>query len=250
LFRNSKKQDTTKDVKYTLNNNKISVIFAPFGIVTLTIAAIDFMMSLEPHWYSTIYGVYYFAGSLIAGFTSLALTSILLLENGYLDSRMSKRHYHSLGTLIFGLNIFWAYIAFSQFLLIWYADIPEETFWLIPRLQGGWGIISLLLLFVHFIIPFLILLPSTAKTNLKTLKIMSVWLLFAHWLDLFWLVMPNYSKDSVPLNWIELAFPVTAVGLILIVFKFIADRNNLIPVGDPKLENGINLSLYPDLSID
>jgi len=250
ILRNSKLQDDSKDIKYTKRNNKLSVGLAPVFVITISFTAIDFMMSLEPHWYSTIYGVYYLAGTLVAGLSAFAFSSVSVLENKFLDSRISERHLHSLGVLLFALNVFWAYIAFSQYLLIWYADLPEETFWFINRMTGNWKYLSLSLVFIHFLIPFLVLISSRSKTNMKTLKIMGIWLLFAHYLDLYWLVMPTYGKSGIVFGWVEIGFPIAAVGLIILLFKFKADRNNLMPIGDPKLESGINLSLYPDLSID
>jgi len=250
INRNSRLQDTNNDVKFTKNNIKLSVAFAPVFIITLTFAAIDLMMSLEPHWYSTIYGVYYFAGTLVAGIASFALVTIFTLEGKFFDSRINNKHLHSVGILLFAFNIFWAYIAFSQYLLIWYANLPEENYWFLNRMNGSWVYLSLGMVFIHFIIPFLVLIPSYAKTNLRTLKIMSIWLLAVHYLDLYWLVMPTYDKSGIVFGWVEIGFPVAAVGIIILLFKFKSRNNNLMPIGDPKLEGGINLTLYPDLSID
>ncbi|MGH2574580.1 MAG: quinol:cytochrome C oxidoreductase, partial [Ignavibacteria bacterium] len=194
FIRNSEKQDQTKDPKLTTKNIRLSVVFTPLFIITITVAAVDWMMSLEPHWYSTIFGVYYFAGTVVASLAAVTLISVLLKEGGYLHPRITNQNFYSLGTMLFGFNVFWTYIAFSQYLLIWYADLPEETFWLMHRWEGSWKYVSIALLFVHFIIPFLVLISRNAKTNLKTLKIMSVWMLFAHMLDLYWLIMPTYSK--------------------------------------------------------
>ena len=240
--RNSKKQDTTKDSSLTRTNIKLSVAFAPLFFITLTMAAIDWMMSLEPHWYSTIYGVYFFAGTIVCTLAIVTFISIHLKENGYLDKRVQNDHFYSLGTLLFGFNIFWAYIAFSQFVLVWYADIPEETVWYMQRWHHGWQYVSIGLLFVHFIIPFLILLPRSIKVNLKVLKVMSVWMVFAHMLDLYWLIMPTFSPSPV-FGWQELGILFFAPGLIMIVFGMKANKENLTPVGDPKLEAGLNFTL-------
>ena len=250
ILRNSKLQDKTKDVKYTKRNIVLSTILAPLFFITITFFAIHYMMSLEPYWYSTIYGVYYFAGTIVAGLAAFSFSSVKVLENNYLDSRISGRHLHSLGVLLFAFNIFWAYIAFSQYLLIWYADLPEETFWFMNRMTGSWKYLSLATVFIHFVIPFLVLISSKAKTDLKTLKIMGIWLLCAHYIDLYWLVMPTFSKSGVVFSWVEIGFPIAAVGLFILLFKFKSDRTNIMPVGDPKLESGIELSLFPDLSID
>ena len=241
--KNSRKQDETKDGKLTRSNIKLSVVFAPLFFITLTVFAIDWMMSLEPHWYSTIYGIYFFAGTIVAGLALVTFISILYYEKGYFPARIKNEHFYSLGTLLFGFIIFWAYIGFSQFVLIWYADIPEETFWYMQRWTGSWKFVSLALLFVHFVIPFLVLLPRKIKTNIKVLKVMSVWMLFAHALDLYWLIMPTYKKTGAPFSWNELAFFLAAAGIIMIVYKMRADKSNLIPVGDPKLEAGLDFHL-------
>lgn len=244
FIRNSEKQDVTRDPLLTRNNIRLSVIFTPLFIITLSITAIDWMMSLEPHWYSTIFGVYYFAGTVVAAFSATTLIAVLLKERNYLNSRITNDHLYSLGTLMFGFNIFWAYIGFSQFLLIWYADLPEETFWLINRWEGDWKYISLALLFVHFIIPFLVLLPRRAKVNPKLLKFMAVWMLCAHALDLYWLIMPVFGKTGPFFSWMELGFPLAIVGISMLIFKMKSDKRNLTPVGDPKLEAGLNFKLY------
>ncbi|CAN5608460.1 membrane protein [soil metagenome] len=241
--KNSRKQDDTKDPIYTKRNNRLGVIFAPLFFITITMFGIDWMMSLEPHWYSTIYGVYYFAGTIVAALAIVTFISIQLYEKGYFPARMGNQHFYSLGTLMFGFNIFWAYIGFSQFILQWYADIPEETFWYMQRWTGSWKFVSLLLLLVHFIIPFLVLLPRSYKTNLKLLKVMSIWMLFAHALDLYWLIMPTYSKTGAFFSWYELGFFFAAAGIIMVVFKMRSKNQNLIPIGDPKLEAGLDFHL-------
>jgi hypothetical protein len=248
FIRNSRKQDTTKDPNLTRTSIRFSAVFAPLFMITLTIAAIDFIMSLEPHWFSTMFGVYYFAGTVLAAFAALTLISVLLKQNGFLDKKISNSHFYSMGVLMFAFTVFWAYIGFSQFMLIWYADIPEETFWFMMRTQGTWEYVSYGLLVIHFIIPFIALLPRTVKTNLARLKTMAIWLLFAHYYDLYWLVMPTYthrmgSQDAV-FGWMELVFPIAAVGLLIIMFSMQAKRHNLMPIGDPKLEAGLNFHLY------
>lgn len=241
--KNSQKQDLSGDPALTRRNIILSTVFAPLFMVTITVAAIDFMMSLEPHWYSTIYGVYYFAGSLLASLAAFTLINILLKEKGYLNPRISNSHFYSMGALMFAFNIFWGYIGFSQFVLIWYADLPEETIWYIQRWTGSWKYVSIALLVVHFVIPFLVLLPRAVKTNLQKLKFMAIWMLFAHMLDLYWLIMPTYSRSEAVLGWMEIGFPLAAIGLLMLVFKFRANKVNLVPVKDPKLESGLNFHL-------
>ena len=158
---------------------------------------------------------------------------------------MTDDHLFSLGALLFAFINFWAYIAFSQLLLIWYADLPEETFWFLTRWNGGWVFISILLIIFHFAVPYFALLSQPSKKNPKILKFIAVWLLFAHLLDIFWLVMPNMGsmKNGYVFSWIDLVFPIAGTGLVILVFSWFAKKSNLIPIGDPKLKRGIDFHL-------
>lgn len=244
--RNSMNQDSTKDQKFTKRNIIISAIFIPVFAITLTMSSIDWMMSLEPHWFSTIFGVYYFSGTMLAALATLTLAVIFLNEKGYFGKLLIPDHLYSLGALQFVFINFWGYIAFSQYLLIWYADLPEETVWFLHRWSGSWAFVSIFLIIVHFVVPYSILLSQPAKMDAKRLKIASIWILFAHILDLYWLIMPNMNEGKsggAVFGWIEIAFPVALVGLILVVFNIRARNKNIIPVGDPKIERGLNFRL-------
>jgi hypothetical protein len=222
LTRNSRKQDISKDQNLTRVNIRLSAVFIPLFAITASIASIDWMMSLEPHWFSTIFGVYFFSGSVLSALAVITYATVKLREGGYLHPRMVKDHYYSLGSLLFVFVNFWGYIAFSQYMLIWYANLPEETFWFLARWQGSWIYISLALIFVHFIVPYSILLSQPAKMDAKKLKFASLWILFAHLLDLYWLILPTFKGESTLLN--------SVLGLSF-------------PVGDPKLERGLNFRL-------
>jgi len=243
--KNSHKQDVTKDQLLTKKNIKLSAIFIPVFAITVTLSAIDWMMSLAPHWFSTIFGVYFFSGSFVAALAAITLAVILLKEHGYLHPRMKDEHYFSLGALLFTFINFWAYIAFSQFMLIWYANLPEETVWFIARWGGMWTYISLGLIFVHFLVPYAVLLSQPAKMDPKRLKFISIWILAAHVLDLYWIIMPQVhsAKAGVFTIVFEFGFLIAAVGLFLLIFYFNAKKHNLVPVGDPKLEKGLNFRL-------
>jgi hypothetical protein len=243
--RNSRKQDGTGDQNLTRKNARLSAIFMPIFAITLTVSAVDWMMSLEPHWFSTIFGVYLFAGSTWVALAAITLIVILLHEKGYLHKRITTDHYYSLGTLLFAFTVFWGYIAFSQYMLIWYADLPEETFWFAQRWEGGWLYLSVLLMISHFLVPFIALLSFAAKTNPKRLKFMSIWILAAHFIDLYWLIMPTLSNTpgGYTLSWMDAAYPAFVIGLLIIVFNMRSKKDNLIPIGDPKLERGLDFRL-------
>ncbi|MCX8010443.1 MAG: quinol:cytochrome C oxidoreductase, partial [Ignavibacteria bacterium] len=181
ITRNSVKQDVTADQKLTTKNIRLSAIFIPIFAITLTFFAIDWIMSLEPHWYSTIFGVYYFAGTILSAIATATYLIVILNERGYFQIPLVKDHYYSLGALLFAFINFWAYIAFSQYLLIWYANIPEETFWMLHRWEGSWKFLSIGLIIVHFVVPYVVLLSQPSKMDPKRLKFISLWILFAHY---------------------------------------------------------------------
>lgn len=239
----SRKQDEQAHQSFTKKNSIVSAVFMPVFAVTLTFFAIDWLMSLEPHWYSTIFGVYYFAGTFLAALGLFTFISIKLNENGYLLEGLGQDYYYSMGALLFAFTNFWAYIAFSQFMLIWYANLPEETFWYITRGTGTWLYFSLGIILVKFIVPYVVLLPQPAKMDPKRLKFVSLWILFAHYYDLFWIVMPTYSKNDFIFNWIEISSILLGIGLIITSFYFFASRTNLIPIGDPKLKRAMEFHL-------
>lgn len=260
----SRKQDVTKDPGLTKGLIRRSGLFMPIFAIGITLFAIDWMMTLEPHWFSTIYGVYYFAGSLLSALALSAFISMTLSEAGYLHKSITRDHYYSYGALMFAFTNFWAYIGFSQLILIWYANIPEETFWYMDRWQGTWAFISLALILVKFGVPYALLLTQPSKSNPLRLKIAAIWILVAHFYDLYWLIMPTYSKmvghhaiehgeatkDMMKeyqgiayFGWQELALPLIIIGVLLVVFNFMAKRSNLIPVGDPKLVRGLKFHL-------
>ena len=245
FIRNSKKQDTTKDQKLTTINIRLSAIFIPIFAFTITISAIDWLMSIEPHWFSTIIGVYFFAGTVIAALAAVTLATVLLKENGYLHPAMTNDHLYSLGALMFAFVNFWGYIAFSQYMLIWYADLPEETFWFMQKWEGSWAIFSIGLIIIKFLVPYIVLVSQPSKMDPKKLKFISVWLLFAHFFDLFWFVMPEMEELSggYSFSWIDLVFPIAVVGLIILVFNMKVKKENLIPIGDPKLQRGLDFHL-------
>lgn len=242
LIRNSVKQDSTGDQKLTTSNIRLSAVFMPVFSVLITILAVDWAMSLQPDWYSTIIGVYYFAGTVLAGLAASTYVIVKLHENGYMPG-LRKDHFYSLGALLFAFVNFWAYIAFAQFLLIWYANLPEETFWFVMRWRNGWQYVSVLLIIFQFAVPYFALLTQDSKMDLKRLKFMSIWLLFAHLLDMYWLVMPSYGS-TVPLGWMEFGFPVLLVGLVLVVLSYKMKSTNIVPIRDPKLQRAMEFRLW------
>jgi hypothetical protein len=239
--RNSRAQDGSGDPKLTTRNIRLAAVFIPVFAITITVLAIDWMMSLEPHWFSTIFGVYYFSGTALAGVAAVTYVAVRMHDKGFL-LWLKRDHFYSLGALMFVFVNFWAYIAFSQFLLIWYANIPEETYWFMTRWQNGWQFVSVLLIIVHFAVPYFALLTQDSKMDPKRLKLMALWILAAHVLDLYWLIMPTYAPE-VTVGWMEILFPVLGVGLVIVVLGWQMKRWNLVPVKDPKLQRALEFRL-------
>jgi hypothetical protein len=196
-------------------------------------------MSLDPHWYSTIFGLYCFAGGAFAFMAVWLLILVALREKGVLRDAVHAEHYHDLGKWMYALTIFWAYIAFSQYLLIWYANIPEETVWFLHRFEGTWSWVSALLLFGHFIIPFVLMSFRSSKRDLKKLTLMAVWFVIIQYIDFYWQVMPTFYPNGVALHWLDiacLAAPMSALGL---VFWSRMRAHALMPIGDPRFEQSL-----------
>ncbi len=233
--------DAKKPGEITL---KMSAVSAPsiFVVgVTLTFAAFDWLMSLDPKWYSTIFGVYIFAGGFWSSLALLALVTLYLQGKGFFAKVSTVEHRHDIGKLLFGFTVFWAYIAFSQFFLIWYANIPEETIFFKHRWIDSWQTVSMTLLFGHFVIPFLWLLPRTIKRHKLGLGIAAAWCLVMHYVDMYWLVMPNLDHHGAHFTWIDLGGLLGPVGVATLAIALRASKGNLFPVGDPRLPEAIRL---------
>ena len=203
--------------------------------LSLTFAAFDWVMSLDPHWYSTIFGVYFFAGSLVSLFAFLALLALGLRRSGVSGGAITVEHLHDLGKLLFAFTCFWAYIAFSQFMLMWYANIPEETVYFLRRLSGSWRTLSLVLMVGHFAAPFLFLLPRTIKRSGAGLGLGAVWMLVMHYADIYWLVMPNLHPKGMQPHLLDLACFVAVGGLFVTAAATLLRRAPVLPIGDPRL---------------
>ncbi len=243
IFRNnSLKQDVDKDQKRTCKNIGLAAAFIPLFAISITLFSFDWLMSLEPHWFSTMFGVYYFTGTILTALAMITYLVVTLSGKEFFFKGINENHYYSFGALMFGLLSFWAYIAFSQFMLIWYANIPEETYWFIARWQNGWEYVSVAIVLIHFWIPYFLLVSRPSKMNPTKLKIGAALLILGHFLDLYWLVMPTYNASPV-FSYYEMAFPILCIGLIMVTFAQQAKNHNLVPIGDPKLQRGIDFHL-------
>jgi hypothetical protein len=210
-----------------------------FG-VTLTFAAMDWIMALDPHWFSTMFGVYYFSGSVVSFFAVLALVSVGLARKGPLDNVINTEHFHDVGKLLLAFVAFWAYIAFSQYFLIWYANIPEETVWFAHRMEGSWLWMAVALAAGHFVIPFFYLLPRTIKRRPATLVAGAAWVLVAHLVDLYWQVMPILHPNGVRFALTDVTAFVGVGGVFVAGVAWLTTRCALIPARDPRLPEALS----------
>jgi hypothetical protein len=245
LYSLSIRQDVDPAADIPAAQRRVSAWGIPLFAITLQFASFDFLMTLDPHWFSTIFGVYYFSGSFGASLAFLILTLVLLQKRaGTLNGVVTREHYHDLGKFLFAFTVFWAYIAFSQYMLIWYANIPEETIWYRHRLEHGWEYHSVALGLFRFVLPFFILMLRSAKRSLPVLSIMSVWILVMHWFDLHWLAMPVHALDHLGghsgIHLIDVAVWLGLFGLFISMLIYQLSRHSLVPRNDPYLDKSVH----------
>lgn len=242
FYKLSREQDATGDRKLS---SKLQAYSAPAVLafaLTSSFAGFDWVMTLDPHWYSTIFGVYIFAGALTSAWSVLSLIIVKLRNAGVGGDLLTVEHQHDVGKFLFGFVVFWAYIGFSQFMLIYYANIPEETVWYRHRWEHGWSTVSMVLFIGHFVAPFLILLSRTAKRTNSVLATGAILLLVMHFVDLYWLVMPNFEfNHHFTPSWIDIAGLLAPVG---ITAAWIAKRvlgDPIIPLKDPYVPEALKV---------
>jgi uncharacterized membrane protein YczE len=239
FVRNSTRQDESGDPKLTRASIKASAAFILIFALTVTLASFDFLMSLEPTWYSTIFGVYCFAGLWQAGLAAMTIVVVLLRRQGALSGVVNKSHYWDLGKYMFAFSVFWMYIAFSQFMLIWYANLPEEIDYMIPRTFTGWGGVGIALGTMRFVIPFFALMHQRMKENEVSLMTVAGIILIGHWIDLYWLILPAFSRQTVVLGWAEIGITLGFLGLFgWCLLRFFA-RHPVAPRRDPAFEASV-----------
>ena len=193
---NSIKQDETGDPAISLKLSRVAAPGLLLFALSLTFAAFDWIMSIDPHWFSTIFGVTYFAGGFMAFLAFVTLMAKWLTKQGYLQNAVTVEHYHDLGKLMFAFMVFWTYTNFSQYMLIWYANLPEETSWFADRAAGGWGAVGTILVFGHFFIPFVFLMSRHVKRHPVALPAAAIFLLVIHCFDMQFLILPSATSHG------------------------------------------------------
>jgi len=239
FWRTSLRQDGNEDPRSTLGMENRAGFALVVCALTVTLAAIDLLMTLDFAWFSTIFGVYYWAGGFVSFFAMLTLVTLGLQRSGRMERIISMEHFHDYGKAMFAFTFFWAYIAFSQFMLYWYANIPEETAWFLVRIENGWEKIGLGLIFGTFLLPFLGLISRFAKRSRKLLAFWATWIIVFQWLNIFWVTMPEYSPTAVTLGPLDILCFFGIGGLWLAGLALLAQGRSLVPTGDPRLQDSL-----------
>jgi hypothetical protein len=238
-YRGSRRQDVTGDPGVSARLRRLAGPAIIVLALTQTFASIDWIASLTPRWYSTMFGVYFFAGSFVGFIALLSVVAVAMRRAGLLDTVISAEHLHDIGKYLFAFTAFWAYIGFSQFFLMWYGNMPEETIWYKTRMEGSWMSVSVLLLVGHFVAPFLYLMGRTVKRNGTTLAVGGVWLLAMHFVDLYWQVMPTLHPEGLRPTLLDVAALVTVGGCFVAAASWLMRRQALVPLRDPRLAESL-----------
>jgi hypothetical protein len=236
LRRTSLAQDRKPEMGLALHERltRYAVVFIPVFAITFTIAAYDWLISLDPSWFSTMFAIYVFIGVFVQGIAAVTLATVQLRKR-QLESIITDRHLHDLGKMLLAFTTFWAYIWVCQYLLIWYGNIPEEVTHYMPRTNGTWLPLFALNVLANWVVPFVVLLSSPTKRNAKVLVSICTLLLLGHWLDLYLLVMPNFSPAGPTLGVMELSIAAGYLALAYLLFINSLARAPLTPLNDPVL---------------
>jgi hypothetical protein len=262
IFRNSVKQDEVGGKDLTRLNGRISPVFVMLMSLGLTTFSVDYVMSLHPHWFSTMWTVNIWVTMWQAGFCLATIIVLRLHNQGHLRAFINENHIHDMGKLVFALTAFWAYIAFCQFLLMWYANLPEEYIFWEARLHGGWEWYTLFMAVFKFIVPFFLLLPRKVKRG-KGLAPLCYWLFFMCIFEVYWWIVPAPSPDlhgggaghgagtggggegahhvvEPVLPWLEVLVVIGFGGLFAMVVGYTLTKVNIIPIKDPRMAEALN----------
>ena len=218
------------------DSRQARVVSAPGLLVyalTISFATVDWVMSIDAHWYSTILGLLFMVGQGLTAFAFVIAILALLARTEPIASYITSRHFHDLGKLMFAFVMLWAYLAFSQFLIIWGANLPEEIPWYLERIRGPWGYVSLLLAFGQFVLPFTLLLSRNLKEKPGRLAKVAIGVLVMRLIDLIWLVEPNFDHQGFPIHWMDVAIPLGLAGIWVFLFVRQLRSRSLLPLNDP-----------------
>lgn len=239
LNRWSLEQDRTADKKILKRFQKVSGPGLGLLIVLITFASIDWVMSLEPAWMSTIFGLIFVASWSLSALAFAIITMSWLSKREPMNAVVQPKHFHDWGNLMLALVMLWSYFAFSQYLIIWSGNLPEETTWYVARKHGGWGVIAVVILILQFIFPFMALLSRAAKKSAQKLAMLAVLILAMRITDAIWLIEPAFNPHHFHLSWMDFVAPIAIGGLWVAAFAWQLQKRSLVPINDPQLEQAL-----------
>ncbi|MCS7082075.1 MAG: hypothetical protein N2561_05205 [Bacteroidetes bacterium] len=240
IIGNSIRQDRVRDPKLTLRNARLSAAFLVLFGITFYLASVDLLMSLEPKWFSTMFGVYAFAGLFLSTLATLALVTLAMRQHTALGELIQPFHVRDIGTFLMAYSCFMMYVGFSQFMLIWYANLPFEAFFMIKRTENGWQYFLAALPVLKWALPFFVLMPDAFRGNPTVLRLIATAILVGQWMDLFWIVYPTFYPHPIAPTWIELGTFLGFAGLFGLAVLTFYSRFSTVAVGDPKLLYSLN----------
>jgi hypothetical protein len=232
-------QDRTADPEVARKMQKVSAAGLVLYGLTITFASFDWLMSLEPHWYSTIYGVLVMGGQGLSAMAFLIGVLVWLSRRPPLDRIIVKAHFHDLGNLLLAFVMLWAYFGFSQYLIIWAGNLPQEISWYAHRLQTGWRFIGIALILFHFAVPFVLLLSRTMKREATLIVKVAIGILVVRLVDLFWLIAPEFHTGGIAVSWVDIVLPASLGAVWLGCFISQLRRRAILPVHDPEFEEAL-----------
>ncbi len=231
----SEQQDKTGDPEIAVRMKKFSTFGLLVFVMTISFAFIDWIMSLEPHWFSTVYAAMFLIGQVLESFAFCIALLVLLSKRKPFAQVLNRQHMHDLGNLMLAFTMLWAYLSLSQFLIIWSGNLPEEIPWYIRRFTGGWGYIAWFLGIFHFCVPFVLLLMRFIKQNAGLLQKVALYMLVVRLIDVFWIVEPAFRQRHFSLHWMDIVAPIGIGGLWIALFLFRLMERPLLPLHDPRL---------------
>jgi hypothetical protein len=230
----SRRLDVEASLLLKTRSRLLASAFLPFVGIALTFAAFDWLMSLQPDWYSSIFGVYYFASGILAAIATITIMTERLERAGWLGRLLNGSHYYALGRLLLAFVVFWAYITFFQFFIIWMANKPEEVSWYIARVASPWGGVAIFLIAAHFLAPFILLLSYRLKRHARPLALIGTWILVVHYVHMHWIVVPS-AGGALPLHWVDFGALLFVGGAVVAFVSWRLDDRLLLPAADPDL---------------
>jgi len=236
----STKQDESGDESLTTKVVPWAVSFLVVFALSFSLFSVDLLMSLQPHWFSTIFGIYCFGGMFQSSLAAMILIVIFCMKRGLLKGYVDENHLHDLGKFMFAFTVFWAYIAYSQYMLIWYANLPEETIFFIARSKGSWAGVSVALILFRFIVPFLFMLPRWVKRNPDYLKWAAYLILVMQFVDIYWLSYPTYSHEGIAFGLPEIVAWIGFAGVFLFMIGRFLGKYAIVPLKDPRQHESLH----------